>query len=202
MVGLPDAAKIAGDSSRTTQVDIRAVGALGVEGIHVAGADDLHGSGDGRQVAVGFLFLHLADLDEAPRHQHPFCDRAFGDLDDPGEILAGADLQGDGEIIGEAHRVSPVSHNFPAEGGDADERLAVALLLEPAQILQVFRVGSPDFFQQVGELAGLLSLMVDLFRCAVFSNHFQEVVDDLHVRIEENGVDVIQAVVRYFQQLA
>ncbi len=52
VVGLADAAKVAGDGRRAAQVDVRAVGAFGVQRFHIAGADDLHGGGDGGQVAI------------------------------------------------------------------------------------------------------------------------------------------------------
>ncbi len=69
VVGLPDAAEVAGDRLRPAQVDVGAVGALGVQRLHVAGADDLHGSRHGQDVAVvGLLLLHLADADKATGH--------------------------------------------------------------------------------------------------------------------------------------
>ena len=69
VVGLPNAAKVAGDGLWPTQVDVGAVGALGVQRLHVAGTEDLHGRGHRQDVAlVGLLLLHLADTDKAAGH--------------------------------------------------------------------------------------------------------------------------------------
>ncbi len=87
MVRLADAAKIAGDSRRTTKVDIRAIGAFGIQRLDVAGADDLHGCRDGRQIAIQLLLFHFPNLDKPPGHQAPVGDGAFGSFDQPGEVL-------------------------------------------------------------------------------------------------------------------
>ncbi len=118
MVRLTDTAKIAGDRCRTIQVDIRAIRAFGIERLDIAGADDLHGSRDGRQIAIQLLLFHFADFDPATGHQAPLGDCTFGSIDHPREVLQGTDFQCDRIIIGEFHLVCPVC---PVLYGDIPE---------------------------------------------------------------------------------
>ena len=148
VVGLPDAAEVAGDRRRAVEVDVGAVGALGVERLDDAGADDLHGRRHRRQVAVGLLLLHLADADPASRHQRAIGDRAARRGDDPREVLERADLEGHGHVVAEGHRVGPVAEDAAPVVGDAHEGAAVALLGEPLEVGEVVRLGRPDPLQQ------------------------------------------------------
>ena len=66
LVGLPHPSVIADERFRAAQVQVRTVRTARVELLHPTGADDLHGGGEGRQVAVSFLFFHVADANETP----------------------------------------------------------------------------------------------------------------------------------------
>ena len=68
VVGLADAAEVAGDGVGAAQVHVGAVDALGVQGLDVAGADDLHGRGHGEHVLARRRLLgHVAHADVAAR---------------------------------------------------------------------------------------------------------------------------------------
>ena len=100
VVGLADAAEVAGDRLGAAEVEVGAVGALGVERLDVAGADDLHRRGDGEDVLAGARLLgHVAHADVAARHELTLADGLPGLGDEPGEVLQGADLQGDGVLL-------------------------------------------------------------------------------------------------------
>jgi len=68
MVWLTDAADVAGDGRWTAPVHIRALCALGVQRFALAGADDLHGCGNCRQIPIVFLLFHLPYFDVSARH--------------------------------------------------------------------------------------------------------------------------------------
>ena len=173
-------------------MDVGAVGALGVERLHDAGADDLHRGGHRRQVAVGLLLLHLAHPDPAPRHQRLVRHRPAGRGDHPREVLERADLEGHGHVVTEGHRVGTVAQHAPAEVGHAHEDAALALLLEPLQVAEVVRPGLPDAVQQRGQRARLLRLAIDLVRRAVAGHDGQQVVDDPRIRVQQERVEIVQ----------
>ena len=202
LVGLPHPAEVTGDRLRAAQVDIGAVGAFGVQRLHVARADDVHRGGEGRQVAVGLLFLHLAHADEAPRHQRPLGNSARGGLDHPREILARTHFQRDGEIVGERHCIRLHAEDFAPVIGDADESMFVALRMQPFEIGQIFGPDGFDTLEQDRELARLRRFAVDLLRRPVFSDHREKIVDDAHIGVEENRVEVVEPFHRNLQQLS
>jgi hypothetical protein len=51
--------------------------------------------------------------------------------------LIGADLQNDGPVVVEGHRVGPVAQHAAPEVGDGDERALIALLDEPFQVIHI-----------------------------------------------------------------
>jgi hypothetical protein len=164
--------------------------------MYVAGADDVHGRRDRRQVAVGLLFLHPADLDPAGRHERALRDRLPRGRDDPREILERAHLQRHRHVVSEGHGVHPCAENAAAIVGHDDEGVAVALLGEPVQVGQVFRMGGPHAFQQGRHLAGRPGLAVDLLRGPVAGDDGQHVVDDPRARVEEERVEVVEPFAR------
>ena len=105
VVGLADAAEVAGDGVRAAEVDVAAVDAARVQRLDVRGAEDLHGGGDGEDVAAGRALLgHVAHADVAAGHELAAVDGALRLGDQPGEVLQGADLEGDGVGLVEAPR--------------------------------------------------------------------------------------------------
>src|SRR5450759_853285 len=193
VVGLAAPAEIAGDRGRADEVDVRAVGALRVQRLHVAGADDVHGRRDRRQVAVGLLLLHPADLDPAGRHERTLRDRLPRGRDDPREILERAHLQRHRHVVAEGRGVRPVAQDAPAKVGDADERPTVALCGEPVQVGEILGVGGPDALQQGRQLACRPGLAIDLLRGSVAGDDGQHVVDDPRARVEQERVEVIES---------
>ncbi len=192
LVGLPHPAKVAGDRRRAAQVDVGTVGALGVQRLDVAGADDVHRGGEGRQVAVGLLLLHLAHADEASRHQRPLGDSARSRLDHPREVLARAHFQRDGEIVGKSHRVGLRAEHLAPVIGDADEGVLVALRLQPFEIGQEFGPHGFNALKQHREFACLARLAVDFIRRAIPRNHREKIVDHAHIGVEKNRIEVVE----------
>ena len=201
IIRLPHTAEVAGDGLRSAQVQIRAVRALGIQGFDIAGADDLHGSSDRRQVAILLLLFHLAHTDITTRHELALLNGAFSNHTQPGEILKRTDLQGDGEIVCKADLIRFLPQHRAAVIFDADECAALGLRLKPFQIRQVFRFDSPDALQQSGHLARRIGFAIDLFRRAVPGDHLHEIIDHTFIRVEQERVNFIQMCVGNLQSL-
>ena len=203
VVRLADPPEVARDGLGAAQVHVGAVRALGVEGFHVGGADDLHGRGHGHDVAViGLLLDHIAHPDEPARHEFSLFDAALGLGDQPGEILQCADLEGD--------RIFPVKRGRIAlAAGDplnivfhGDERPPVALFDQPREILHIGGVGGLEPRHEVFELSGLARLAVDLLRATVALHHVHEFADGRVLRVDQQRVDLLQPPGRYLQQFS
>ncbi len=112
-------------------MNVRPVGAPGVQRLDVAGADDLHRGGESGKIAILLLLLHLADANESPGNEIVLLDGALGGLDDPGEVLAGAELECDREVIGKLHPLRLVAQHPAPVVCLTDESLLIALFDEP-----------------------------------------------------------------------
>jgi hypothetical protein len=121
-----------------------------------------------------------------------FGDGAPGSLGDPGEVLGGADLERDGEVVGKSHLLGTLAENLAPVVSHAGEGLSISLLGQPLEIPKILRVRLLNPAQKVGQLAGLGGLAVDLFRCPIPGDDLQEIVDHTHLRVEEDGVDVVE----------
>ena len=199
MVGLADAAEIAGDGLGSAQVDVGAVGTLGVEGLHVARADDLHGRRHRHDVSVvGLLLDHFAYPDESARHQLALLNAVFGLGDQPGEILQRADLKRHGILLIQ-HRRRPLG--LPDVVRHGDEGLLVPLFDEPREVLDVGRLRLLEARHEALQLDGLGRFAVDLLRPAVALDHFEKLGDRLVLGVDQQRVDFIQALGRNLKKL-
>ena len=202
VVGLPHAAEVAGDRRGAVEVDVGAVGALGVEGLDHAGADDLHRRVDGREVAVGLLLGHLADADPAAGHQRALVDRPAGGGRHPREVLEGADLEGHRDVVPEAHPVGARTQDAAPVVRHGYERALVAPRLEPFEVGEVLRVCRAHPVEQRGQRARLARPAVDLVGRPVAGHHLEQVVDDPGARVQEQGVELREASIRDRQEHA
>jgi len=64
---------------------------------------------------------------------------------------------------------------------------------QPFEIRQIGRVDLPQAGQEIGQTARLGGSLVDLLDGAILVHDGQEIVDDLAVGIEQQGVDFSQA---------
>ena len=153
IVGLTDAAKVAGNRRGAAEMDIRAIGALGLQRLDVGRADDLHGRSERQHVpAVGLRLAHLAHANDAAGHQLPVGDGLLCLRHQPGEVLRGADFQRDGEVILKSHRVGPGAEHAPAILGLGDERAGIALGDQPFNVVQVLAIALGQTEQKIVEL--------------------------------------------------
>ena len=187
-VGLAHAAKVAGNGGRAAQVHVGAVGALGVQGLHVAGANDLHGGDEGRQVAVLLLLLHLAHADEPAGNQRLLGDGPLDRRHQPGEILRRAHFQRHRAVVLKGHAVGLRPQHLAPVIGHGDKNTVVPLLRQPVQVVQKFGAHLGHFFAQNRQLPGGGGPGVDLFRCAIPGHHRQKIINHAHVGVQQHGV--------------
>jgi hypothetical protein len=109
---------------------------------------------------------------------------------------ASADLQRDGDVVGEARGVRPGAQHPASIVRNADEGARVSLLAQPFQILQVVGMGFANSLLQAIGIPGLLGFAVDLLRRAVARDDLEQVVDDARVGIEQQRVDRIESIRR------
>ncbi len=128
MVRLTHASKVADDRIRSAKVDIGSIRATRIQLLGIAGANDLHGSGKSGQIAIRLLFFHIAHANKAPGHDLAIYYGAPGNIDQPGKILAGADLQCEWVALVESGLVSFFAQDLKAIIGNADKRPLIALL--------------------------------------------------------------------------
>src|SRR5665647_2373582 len=132
VVGLTDAAEVAGDGVRAAQVDVGAVDATRVESLDVRGADDLHRGRHGEDVlARRGLLGDVAHADVAAGHKLALLDRQTSLVDEPGEVLEGADLESHGARLVEGHGVGRGADDAAPVLRQRHEGVGVALLGEP-----------------------------------------------------------------------
>ncbi len=178
VIGLADAAEVAGDRLRTAEVAVRAIDALGVQRLHVRRADDLHGRGHGEDVfARRRLLGDVAHADIAAGHQLATLDGLLGLADQPGEVLQGTDLEGNGVVVVEGHAVCGVAEDAPPILRQRDEGAGVALLSEPPQTAEEGRGLVLQARETRLEVAGLVGLAVDLVDAAILLDQIEQAVD-------------------------
>ena len=179
VVGLADAAEVAGDRVGAAQVHVAAVCAAGVERLDVSGAEDLHGGGDGDDIAAGHALLgHVAHPDIAAGHELSLRDRALGLGDEPGEVLERADLEGDRVGLVEPHGVGRRAEDAVSILWQRDEGPGVTLLGEPLKAGQEGRALVAQAREPVLEAAGLIGGGVDRVYAAVALHKVEQAADE------------------------